>query len=101
LNIWHTVTRCKEPCTGATGLDYPMADGGNGSANDTMDFDSTEMGYGLFFSPASGQLGDDDKSTDEALQDGLYWDFVPSRTGKYTFFCRIHPQMRGAIKVVK
>ena len=101
LNIWHTVTRCKEPCTGPTGLDYPMADGGTGSPKDTMDFDSTEMGYGLFFSPASGQLGDDDKSTEEALQDGLYWDFVPSRTGKYTFFCRIHPQMRGAIKVVK
>ena len=101
LNIWHTVTRCKEPCTGPTGLDYPMADGGNGSTKDEMDFDSTEMGYGLFFSPASGQLGDEDKSTEEALQDGLYWEFSPTRTGDYSFFCRIHPSMRGAIRVVK
>jgi plastocyanin len=101
LNIWHTVTRCKEPCNGATGLDYPTPNGGSGSTGDHMDFDSTEIGYGLFFSPASGQLGDDDKSTDEALQDGLYWEFKPNRVGNYTFFCRIHPAMRGAIKVVK
>lgn len=101
VNIWHTVTRCKEPCTGETGLDYPIANGGNGKPNDIMDFDSTEIGYGLFFSPASGQLGDNDKSTEEALRDGLYWDFTPNRTGVYTFYCRIHHGMRGAIKVVK
>ncbi|MGH2736058.1 MAG: cupredoxin domain-containing protein, partial [Actinomycetota bacterium] len=65
-----------------------------------MDFDSTEIGYGLSFSPASGQLGDEDKSMDEAMRDGLYWDFTPKRTGVYTFFCRIHHGMRGAVKVV-
>ncbi|MFN2525044.1 MAG: hypothetical protein ABR505_02095 [Actinomycetota bacterium] len=101
LDIWHTVTRCAEPCTGATGIHYPMADGGNGSPNDVMDFDSTEIGYGLFFSPASGQIGSENKSTEEALRDGLYWEFVPKRVGTYTFFCRIHPAMRGAIRVVK
>lgn len=100
LNIWHTVTRCAEPCTGTTGLDYPLADGSRGP-NDKMDFDSTEMGYGVFFSPASGQLGDDDKSTEEALRDGLYWDLKTTKPGVYSFFCRIHPGMRGAIKVVK
>ena len=57
LNIWHTVTRCADPCTGATGLDYPIADGGSGNPKDNMDFDSTEIGYGVFFSPASGQIG--------------------------------------------
>jgi plastocyanin len=101
INIWHTVTRCAEPCTGETGLDYPLADGGNGKPNDVMDFDSTEIGYGLFFSPASGQVGDEDKATDEAVRDGLFWEFTPKRTGVYTFFCRIHHGMRGAIKVVK
>jgi plastocyanin len=100
-NIWHTVTRCKEPCSGDTGLDYPLADGGIGSPTDFMDFDSTEIGYGVFFSPASGQLGDEDKSTEEALQDGLFWEFTPTRTGTYTFFCRIHHGMRGVIEVVK
>jgi plastocyanin len=101
LNIWHTVTRCAAPCTGDTGLDYPIADGGIGSPKDVMDFDSTEIGYGLFFSPASGQIGDADKPTDEALRDGLYWEFTPTETGIYTFYCRIHHSMRGAIQVVK
>ena len=41
------------------------------------------------------------RATEEAVQDGLYWDFTPTRTGTYTFFCRIHPSMRGAIRVVK
>lgn len=99
-NIWHTVTRCKEPCTGATGLDYPTANGSTGP-NDAMDFDSSEIGYGVFFSPASGQLGDEDKSTEEAAQDGLFWTFKPKETGVYAFYCRVHPSMRGAIKVVK
>jgi plastocyanin len=100
-NIWHTVTRCATPCTGDTGLDYPIADGGIGSPKDKMDFDSTEIGYGLFFSPASGQLGDEDKPTEEALQDGLFWTFTPTDTGVYTFYCRIHHGMRGVIEVVK
>jgi plastocyanin len=100
-NIWHTVTRCKEPCTGMTGLDYPVANGGIGKPTDNMDFDSTQIGYGVFFSPSSGQLGDDDKSTEEALRDGLYWDFKPTRTGTYSFYCRIHHGMRGVFRVVK
>jgi plastocyanin len=100
LNIWHTVTRCAAPCTGATGLDYPTPDGSRGPG-DKMDFDSTEIGYGLFFSPASGQIGDEDKPTDEAVRDGLYWEFTPTRPGTYPFFCRIHPSMRGVIRVVK
>jgi plastocyanin len=99
-DAWHTVTRCKEPCTGHTGLDYPIADGGSGSRKDTMDFDSAEIGYGVFFSPASGQIMGH-KSMDEAVRDGAYWEFTPTRTGVYTFYCRIHPAMRGAIKVVK
>jgi plastocyanin len=65
-----------------------------------MDFDSTEVGYGIFISPASGRIGAD-KPLDEAIRDGLYWDFTPKNTGTYTFFCRVHPSMRGAIDVVK
>ena len=99
LDIWHTFTRCKEPCTGAYGLDYPVADGSGGTA-DTMDFDSTEIGYGLFFSPASGQIGGNNKTHPEALQDGLFWKFTPQQAGTYTLYCRIHPSMRGAFEVV-
>jgi plastocyanin len=98
-DAWHTITRCKAPCTGQTGLDYPVADGGTGKG-DGMDFDSTEVGYGIFFSPASGRIGAD-KPLDEAIRDGMYWDFTPKNTGVYTFFCRVHPSMRGAIDVVK
>ena len=98
-DIWHTFTRCKEPCTGGYGLDYPVANGSTGLA-DTMDFDSTEVGYGLFFSPASGQIGGENKTYDKALQDGLFWKFTPQQTGVYTMYCRIHPSMRGAFEVV-
>ena len=53
----------------------------------------------MFFSPASGQLGGPNKSTQEALQDGLFWDFTPSQTGTYSLYCRIHPFMRGVFGV--
>jgi hypothetical protein len=98
IDIWHTWTRCKEPCTGPTGIAFPLANGGG--LQDPMDFDSTEIGYGLFFSPASGQLGSPNKTTDDALKDGLYWEFTPTQTGTYSLFCRIHPFMRGAFEVV-
>lgn len=80
--IWHTVTRCLEPCTGPTSTNYPLADGGSGNPLDTMDFDSSELGVGL--APAQR----------------IEWEFTPDQAGDYTFFCRIHPQMRGVIRVI-
>ncbi|MGH2727462.1 MAG: hypothetical protein ACRDKS_10885, partial [Actinomycetota bacterium] len=100
IDIWHTWTRCKEPCTGSTGISYPLANGSTG-LDDSMDFDSTEIGYGLFFSPASGQIGGSNKSLGEALRDGLYWEFTPTQTGTYSLFCRIHPFMRGVFTVAE
>jgi plastocyanin len=97
-DIWHTFTGCKYPCTGSYGLDYPVANGA-ATAGDPKDFDSTEIGYGLFYSPASGQFGGD-KSPQQALQDGLYATFTPTQNGVYTLYCRIHPAMRGAFEVV-
>jgi hypothetical protein len=99
--IWHTYTRCKEPCTGATGVDYPVADGGTGRFGDPMDFDSGEIGYGLLFEPAKSQIGGSDPYDEKWVQDAAYWTFTPKSTGTYTFWCRIHPSMRGAVKVVK
>ena len=99
--IWHTFTRCKEPCTGPTKINYPIADGGSGSADDLMDFESMEIGYGLFWEPAKSQIGGSKSYNDQWVKDGLYWDFTPSETGTYSFFCRIHPGMRGAFKVVE
>jgi len=83
-NMWHTVTRCAEPCTGPTTVDYPIANGGTG-ADDLMDFDSSELGIGL------------------SVPNRVSWSFTPpagSEDKTYTFYCRIHPSMRGAFKVV-
>jgi hypothetical protein len=99
--IYHTYTRCKEPCTGPTGVNYPIADGGTGKRTDRMDFDSSEIGYGLLFEPAKSQIGGSDPYDDQWVRDGLYWEFKPNRTGTYAFYCRVHPGMRGAFKVVK
>ncbi|MDQ1438908.1 MAG: hypothetical protein QOK43_2537 [Acidimicrobiaceae bacterium] len=79
--MWHTVTSCRVPCTGPTKVDYPIADGGNGNWDDVMDFDSSELGVGLY--PAQR----------------VDWTLTPDKPGVYTFFCRIHPSMRGAFEV--
>ena len=80
--IFHTVTACKDPCTGSTGISYPLANG-------PVTFDSGELGYGPSgFTAASNK--------DE-------WVLQTSKLapGTYTFFCRIHPFMRGAFRIVK
>lgn len=74
--VWHTVTSCKAPCDKATGIAYPLADS-------DIQFDS-------------GELGTDGPPTAGTLE----WT-VPSNLpqGTYTYFCRIHPSMRGAFRV--
>jgi len=92
--VWHSVTRCLEPCTGATSANYPLADGGTMEENladvgrpraewQSMDFDSAVLCAGLGC----------------ATEPVTSWSFKPSRTGTYTFWCRIHPFMRGAFEV--
>jgi hypothetical protein len=100
--IWHTYTRCKEPCTGPTLINYPIANGGNGTAGDPMDFESMEIGYGLFWEPSKSQVGPEgyQRPNQKWVENGLFWDFTPAETGTYSFYCRIHPGMRGAFKVV-
>src|SRR5205814_8594625 len=92
-DIWHTVTRCAAPCTGPTGLNYPVADGGKGR----MNFDSSEIGYGLLFTPAKAQIGWPPEQS--SVWNGASWTLTPTKPGVYTFFCRIHPSMRGVIQI--
>ena len=99
--IWHTYTRCSLPCTGASDMDYPYADAGRGDPKDVMDFDSSEIGWGTILEPASSQWPPNNKSLEKNTRDALYWEFTPTETGTYTFFCRIHKGMRGAFKVVE
>ena len=80
---FHTITACKDPCTGTTGIAYPIANG-------PVTFDSGELGYngnGDSFGNAPASGTDTWKTPDN----------LPS--GTYTYFCRIHPFMRGAFRV--
>jgi plastocyanin len=74
--IWHTITACKAPCDGATGVAYPLADA-------DISFDS-------------GELGDAGPPTAGRIQWSTPTD-LPE--GTYTYFCRVHPIMRGAFRI--
>lgn len=86
-NLWHTVTACAAPCTGETGISYPLADS-------LPAFDSLNLGYSQrhLLTQAAAEKG---SFTIRPKRDGL-------KVGKtYTYFCRVHPFMRGAFKVVR
>jgi hypothetical protein len=76
-SIFHTITSCQNPCGLDTGISYPLA---NGPGN----YDSGQLGAGL---PAVGTLN---WNTPKSLPPGTY-----------TFFCRIHPFMRGVFRVIQ
>jgi plastocyanin len=79
IGIQHSITSCKAPCNRATGIAYPLA---NGRAR----FDSGTLGYGpVNFTAAANRI---------------VWR-TPKRlkAGTYTYFCRIHPFMRGAFRI--
>jgi plastocyanin len=77
-NIFHTITGCRLPCTGQTGIAFPLADG-------TV-FDSGELGVGpVGFTAAANRIT---------------WSTPANLTpGTYAYFCRVHPFMRGAFRV--
>jgi hypothetical protein len=75
------VTACRAPCDLGAGISFPLANG-------PVEFDSGELGFGpVGFTPASNR---DSWQTPTNL-----------RPGTYTYFCRIHPFMRGAFRVVR
>jgi plastocyanin len=82
-NAFHTITACKDPCNGTTGIAYPIANG-------PVTFDSGELGY----NGRNGSLGGAPASGTDTWKTP---DNLPS--GTYTYFCRIHPFMRGAFRV--
>jgi plastocyanin len=78
--IYHTITACKAPCNRDTGIAYPLANG-------RVDFDSGELGFGPQFATAAANRAT--WKTPKNL-----------RKGTYTYFCRVHPFMRGSFRVV-
>jgi plastocyanin len=73
--IYHSITSCKAPCNRSTGIAYPIADG-------PVQFESGQLGTRL---PGVGTF---EWKTPDNLNPGTY-----------TYFCRIHPFMRGAFRV--
>ena len=71
--LWHTITSCRQPCNRSTGIAYPLANG-------DITFDSGELGTGGV--STSGRVTWSTPTT------------LPS--GTYSYFCRIHPFMRGS-----
>jgi plastocyanin len=78
---WHSITTCRAPCNRQTGISYPLANGLAGTQ-----FDSGQLGFGpAGASPAANRVAWKTPTTLSA--------------GTYTYFCRIHPFMRGAFRV--
>src|SRR3954447_3512395 len=76
---WHTITGCKEPCNRDTGIAYPIA---NGSSS----FDSGQLGTNPpFGGPAIGKIS---WQTPKNLDPGIS-----------SYFCRVHPFMRGSFRI--
>jgi len=74
--IWHTITTCSLPCNLSTGIAYPLSD-----ASVQLD---------------SGQLGNYGPPTAGRRTWTTPTDLSP---GDYSYFCRVHPFMRGAFRV--
>jgi hypothetical protein len=116
---FHTVTSCRTPCTKSPGIGYPLSDG-------PSPFDSGELGFGptipssLYASgenstvpmtaaintPAPRERCADLPGLIKAVSNGcvgttIYKTPKNLRPGTYAYFCRVHPFMRGAFRVVK
>jgi len=81
LGIRHTVTTCPWPCNGPYVANYPLADGV---------WDSGILSLGL--DPVDEQIGAAKLSASTPTN-------LP--VGKYAYFCRIHPWMRGSFQVTR
>jgi plastocyanin len=79
--VWHSVTSCQAPCNRGSGIGYPLAAG-------PIKFDSGQLGYGA------------GTSTEVTTGSNVYTTPPLTQPGKtYTYFCRIHPFMRGSVRV--
>jgi len=75
LNIRHTITTCPQPCNGRYVANYPLADGVWDSS--TLGYDAVDGGNPTPYAQTPPDLA----------------------VGRYAYFCRIHPWMRGEFEV--
>ena len=78
--IYHSLTSCQAPCNRDTGIAYPLADGEV----------PVRLGSAREASRCRRRPGARDTARRRNLPEGTY-----------TYFCRIHPSMRGAFRVKK
>jgi plastocyanin len=77
--VRHSVTSCPWPCNGPYKANYPLPDG-------TFD---------------SGNMGNVDLFNGEGLETDPTWTLPGTlQPGLYSYYCRLHPGMRGALEVV-
>src|SRR5262249_60822082 len=84
---WHTITACKVPCNRSTGIAYPLA-----NAPAATQFDSGQ----LVIDPTP--MGPHSTPATNTLPCHTPNNLPP---GTYTYYCRVHPFMRGAFRVVR
>jgi hypothetical protein len=78
---WHSITSCAAPCNRGPGIGYPLANG-------PIKFDSGQLGFGTLAN--TGVTAGTNEYATPPLR----------KAGKtYTYFCRIHPFMRGSVRV--
>jgi hypothetical protein len=120
IERFHTITSCQLPCNKTGGIGYPLADG-------PFAFDSGELGFGptieqgLYASggvsgnvpmtaavpnPAPDERCEDLPGLLKAIATGCVGETIYKTPrnltpGTYAYFCRVHPFMRGAFRVVK
>jgi len=79
--VWHSITACEAPCNKGSGIGNPLANG-------PIRFDSGQLGFGQG-SSSEVTTGSNQFTTPPLTDAGA----------TYTYFCRIHPFMRGSIRV--
>jgi plastocyanin len=84
---WHSITSCRAPCNKGSGIGYPLANG-------PISFDSGQLGYGQ--GTSFGVTTQSNQYTTPALTESPT---ANKRGTTYTYFCRIHPYMRGSLRV--
>jgi plastocyanin len=89
IDVYHSITSCAYPCMGPTGTSFPLANGRT-SFGRNVDFDSGQLGFGI------PQI--------TGAKNAASWDLDLSgyQPGEVvTYYCRIHPFMRGALEITR
>jgi plastocyanin len=87
--VRHTVTSCEWPCNGPYVANYPQPDGL---------FDSGKLGN---YDPLDGGLIDTGNYGLSGELSPVYeLDTGGMEPGLYSFYCRVHPWMRGSLEIV-